>query len=205
MTGGSSRDRARRSDDGWVLAVFSVPESERQQAAHAAVAAVLARLRHGGVRRVDRARPPRRRDARRARAVRAADVRRSVPCRLPGVRRGATSRWPQWWDLARLQALYDEFLDDVRARAYARGGGAGRKDDEAEAFADYVRALTAWRRLPYLDPGLPPEVLPRDWHGARAADLFFALSAGSRRPPTATSTPSAHLTPTVLTMPRIAG
>ena len=41
-----------------------------------------------------------------------------------------------------------------------------------QAFADYVRVLTAWRRLPFLDPGLPPELLPADWHGTRAAELF---------------------------------
>ena len=48
---------------------------------------------------------------------------------------------------------------------------------EQEAFAGYVRALTDWRRLPYLDPGLPAELLPEDWIGIRAADLFFALQA----------------------------
>ena len=36
-------------------------------------------------------------------------------------------------------------------------------------------ALTAWRRLPYLDPGLPAELLPADWHGERAARTFGAL------------------------------
>ena len=49
---------------------------------------------------------------------------------------------------------------------------------------DYVRVLTSWRRLPYLDPGLPVELLPADWVGTRAADLFFALrerlEAGAR-------------------------
>jgi phenylacetic acid degradation operon negative regulatory protein len=38
-----------------------------------------------------------------------------------------------------------------------------------------VRVLTAWRRLPFLDPGLAPELLPRGWPGVRAAELFFAL------------------------------
>jgi phenylacetic acid degradation operon negative regulatory protein len=37
--------------------------------------------------------------------------------------------------------------------------------------------LTDWRRLPYLDPGLPAELLPDGWVGTRAADLFFALRA----------------------------
>jgi phenylacetic acid degradation operon negative regulatory protein len=46
-----------------------------------------------------------------------------------------------------------------------------------EAFADYMRALTDWRRLPYSDPGLPAELLPSGWIGIRAADDFFALRA----------------------------
>jgi phenylacetic acid degradation operon negative regulatory protein len=40
-----------------------------------------------------------------------------------------------------------------------------------------VRALTDWRRLPYLDPGLPAELLPDGWIGIRAAGDFFALRA----------------------------
>ena len=48
---------------------------------------------------------------------------------------------------------------------------------EREAFAGDVRVLTDWRRLPYLDPGLPAELLPEGWVGIRAADLFFALRA----------------------------
>jgi phenylacetic acid degradation operon negative regulatory protein len=44
-----------------------------------------------------------------------------------------------------------------------------------EAFADYVRALTAWRRLPYLDPGLPTDLLPASWSGTSAAETFFEL------------------------------
>ena len=43
------------------------------------------------------------------------------------------------------------------------------------AFADYVGTLTQWRRLAYLDPGLPAEVLPQRWQGARAAEVFFRL------------------------------
>jgi phenylacetic acid degradation operon negative regulatory protein len=40
-----------------------------------------------------------------------------------------------------------------------------------------VRVLTDWRRLPYLDPGLPAELLPGDWVGIRAADMFFTLQS----------------------------
>ena len=68
------------------------------------------------------------------------------------------------------EQLYQAFIDCGGAGA-RRAGGADR-GDPGQAFADYVRVLTAWRRLPFLDPGLPPELLPADWHGARAAALF---------------------------------
>jgi phenylacetic acid degradation operon negative regulatory protein len=77
----------------------------------------------------------------------------------------------RWWDLDELERRYQAFI-----RAYEpvlrrwEAGGAG-----AEAFADYVRVLTDWRRLPYSDPGLPAELLPDGWIGLRAAEAFFTL------------------------------
>ena len=78
----------------------------------------------------------------------------------------------QWWDLDRLEQLYQAFIDSA-APLLARWQ-AGRQDP-GQAFGDYVRVLTAWRRLPFLDPGLPQELLPADWDGARAAELFGQL------------------------------
>jgi phenylacetic acid degradation operon negative regulatory protein len=51
-----------------------------------------------------------------------------------------------------------------------------------DAFVDYVHVLTAWRRFPYLDPGLPAALLPAKWAGAAAADLFFELRRALERP-----------------------
>lgn len=79
----------------------------------------------------------------------------------------------RWWDLDRIQDYYAAYVRRWRpvAAAWAR-----RRRVEAEsAFADYVHALNAWRRLPYLDPGLPSELLPAGWQGTEAADVFFAL------------------------------
>jgi phenylacetic acid degradation operon negative regulatory protein len=42
--------------------------------------------------------------------------------------------------------------------------------------------LTAWRRLPYLDPGLPLALLPDDWPGVQAGDLFTDLDSRLREP-----------------------
>ena len=58
--------------------------------------------------------------------------------------------------------------------AFARSG--------EEAFAQYVRVLTDWRQLPYLDPGLPAELLPPGWIGIRAAEEFFALRSMLEEP-----------------------
>jgi phenylacetic acid degradation operon negative regulatory protein len=73
-----------------------------------------------------------------------------------------------------MRSLYDDFL-----RVYSPVLAAYRRRrtpvEPARAFTDYVTALTDWRRLPYAEPGLPPEVLPADWTGQRAADTFFEL------------------------------
>jgi phenylacetic acid degradation operon negative regulatory protein len=82
-----------------------------------------------------------------------------------------------WWDLDQIAAHYAEFLDAHRplARRVRRRAPSG-----AEAFSGYVRMLTVWRRLRYLDPGLPLELLPRRWSGVPAAELFTELDAALR-------------------------
>jgi phenylacetic acid degradation operon negative regulatory protein len=88
-------------------------------------------------------------------------------------------RVSQWWDLEALAALYAGFtaaFEPVLERWGAEADHGGR-DDEARAFADDVLLLTAWRRLPYLDPGLPVEFLPADWQGIAAERLFTTLHA----------------------------
>jgi phenylacetic acid degradation operon negative regulatory protein len=78
------------------------------------------------------------------------------------------------WDLDGLRGMYREFLfewEPVRARWAA----APPEEDELGAFLDYTSVLDRWRRFPYLDPGLPVELLPSGWEGRAAADLFFDL------------------------------
>ena len=71
------------------------------------------------------------------------------------------------------------------ASRQAHPSGSGSPDLDRAAFGDYVRALTDWRRLPYLDPGLPAELLPDGWAGVRAADVFFALRSRLAEPASA--------------------
>jgi phenylacetic acid degradation operon negative regulatory protein len=75
----------------------------------------------------------------------------------------------RWWDLPALDRLYTEFLDRYRPVEQRTAG------EPSAAFADYVEMVTRWRRLPYADPGLPLELLPADWQGLHAQDLFTRL------------------------------
>jgi len=154
--------------DGWVLAVFSVPESEREKRHQ--LRSRLSWLGFGTVGAGVWVAPahvaPEALDVlRRHRLDSYVDLFQASP--FSEVHIG------QWWDLGTLSSLYDDFLarhSAVLARYRRRSRFADR-----EAFVDYVRALTDWRRLPYSDPGLPLEILPRDWPGIRAADTFFEL------------------------------
>lgn len=81
----------------------------------------------------------------------------------------------EWWDLEALDAQYRDFLQRTAPMLDRwRSNSSGAPEF---CFADYVRALTMWRRLPYLDPGLPTSLLPRTWHGTEAAETFFELKA----------------------------
>lgn len=83
----------------------------------------------------------------------------------------------QWWDLDALGRRYAAFtaaFEPVRRR-WAGTADDGDGTADARAFADYVLLLTAWRRLPFLDPGLPVEYLPAGWAGTAAERLFTTL------------------------------
>jgi phenylacetic acid degradation operon negative regulatory protein len=65
----------------------------------------------------------------------------------------------RWWDLDALAAEYGAYLAEWES---VDGGG----------FAEYIRHLDAWRRIPFHDPGLPASGV-----SARAWDVFAALDA----------------------------
>lgn len=79
----------------------------------------------------------------------------------------------QWWDLKDIAEQYDAFTSAYSpiAEHYADGPAT----DSGRAFADYTRALTSWRPLPYVDPGLPRCYLPEKWAGDTATAVFFDL------------------------------
>jgi phenylacetic acid degradation operon negative regulatory protein len=79
----------------------------------------------------------------------------------------------QWWDLDALSAEYEQFIRCYRPLAQRIASQALTGQD---AFREYVSMLIAWQRLPYLDPGLPLELLPDSWNGVTAGDLFTEIN-----------------------------
>ena len=75
-------------------------------------------------------------------------------------------------------------LAEVLGESYLARRDATNNDFWApvRAFSDYTRALTSWRPLPYIDPGLPREYLPKAWAGDKATETFFALHDRLARP-----------------------
>ena len=168
-----SRPRATEAD-GWLVLVFSVPESERER--RHALRSLLSRLGFGTAAPGVWVAPATLYDE----TVRA--LSREGLTSYTELFRGdylgagdVAERIGEWWDLDVLTGLYAEFCAAYRPLARRR---AGRPP--ADAFAAYVPMLTAWRRMPYLDPGLPLEHLPADWPGVEAAELFASLDSRLR-------------------------
>lgn len=83
-----------------------------------------------------------------------------------------------WWDLESLAALYAEFIDQhegMLQRWQEAAPGVGDDERDRAAFAGYIPMFTRWRHFPYLDPGLPLEALPEAWKGQVAEQLFADL------------------------------
>jgi phenylacetic acid degradation operon negative regulatory protein len=69
------------------------------------------------------------------------------------------------WDLDAVRAQYEAFVDDfARVRALT---------PEA-CFRQQTLLVHAWRKFPFLDPGLPAELLPAGWPRERAHGLFVS-------------------------------
>jgi phenylacetic acid degradation operon negative regulatory protein len=163
--------------EGWLLAVFSVPESERHK--RHVLRTQLTKLGFGTAAPGVWIAPVHLRKTteevlRRLELDGYADLFQAEHLAFGAV----AEKVREWWDLDQLEALYGDFLE-THSPVLDRSRQA---PDQRAAFADYVGVLTDWRRLPYLDPGLPAELLPKQWAGARAADLFFTLQAQLEEP-----------------------
>jgi phenylacetic acid degradation operon negative regulatory protein len=84
----------------------------------------------------------------------------------PGDNRALAARC---WDLQGLNARYAEFLQTFQPYETP-----SRLSDH-ECFLVRSRLMNGYRRFPFVDPGLPPDLLPEDWVGFRAGELFRDL------------------------------
>ncbi|MFE7467699.1 PaaX family transcriptional regulator C-terminal domain-containing protein [Streptomyces sp. NPDC057499] len=172
---------ARRAtvEEGWVLVVFSVPESER--ARRHTLRTQLTRLGFGSVSAGVWIAPGHVHDEAESMLARHglrayADLFRADYLSAAGSdARELATKVRSWWDTARLQRLYVAFLAAHRPVAERIADGAAVTD--RQAFTAYIGLLTDWRRLVYLDPGVARELLPEEWSGTQAAELFDELHA----------------------------
>ncbi len=159
--------------DGWIVVVFSVPESERDKRHELRTS--LTRLGFGTA----------------APGVWVAPGNLATEARRTLERRGLSpyvdiftgdhfafgdlrSKVRSWWDLDELTELYAHFLRRYRPVVDTdKPLGASPLD----AFQTYIPMLTEWRRLPYRDPGLPLSLLPPEWNGVTAGRLFDQLNS----------------------------
>ncbi|MEV6997968.1 PaaX family transcriptional regulator C-terminal domain-containing protein [Streptomyces sp. NPDC093982] len=159
-------------DEGWVLAVFSVPESERQK--RHVLRSRLAGLGFGTAAPGVWIAPARlyeeaRHTLQRLRLEGYVDFFRGEHLGFTATAEAVA----RWWDLAAIAKEHDAFLDR-HARVLADWEQRHDTPPE-EAYRDYLLALDSWRHLPYTDPGLPARLLPANWPGARSAAVFRGL------------------------------
>ena len=173
---GDARVLQRRTpppNDGWVLAAFSIPESKRdvRYRLRSRLAKVGFAQVGGGLWIAPRALEP---DARYV--VQALGVEDHVDIfnAEHTAFRSTADAVNQWWDLPAIAREYESFTAEFKSLR-AKYDRAKKPPINVKAFTDYTRTLTAWRPLPYNDPGLPREYLPKTWSGDQATALFYAL------------------------------
>jgi phenylacetic acid degradation operon negative regulatory protein len=67
------------------------------------------------------------------------------------------------WDLSEVETRYEEFIAEFSTLE--------PKDGPATLHAQTL-LVHEWRRFPFLDPQLPADLLPQNWRGTPAAQLF---------------------------------
>lgn len=165
-----------RIDDPWALAIFSVPETQRSR--RHVLRTQLTRLGFGTLAPGVWIAPARLIPETEA-TLRRHDLTDCVDLYEARYRNFATLQdmVERAWDLDTLDAMYKQFLADTEQvlHRWSSTEEATASRAERDAFVDYINALHQWRRLPFLDPGLPADVLPSDWAGTRARLVFLDL------------------------------
>ena len=72
------------------------------------------------------------------------------------------------WDLPALAEAYQVFIKETEALLQ----DLTPETSDEHAFAARFQMVHEWRKFLFSDPGLPDELLPEDWPGREAAELF---------------------------------
>ncbi|MCP9205691.1 PaaX family transcriptional regulator [Streptomyces sp. NEAU-Y11] len=159
---------------GWLLAVFSVPEQERHK--RHLLRSRLSRLGFGTAAPGVWIAPDQLYDETRH------TLQRLGLAPYVDLFRGAHAGFTptaeavrRWWDLDELAARHRAFLADHEPVLHRWSERGPSPEDAEDAYRDHLLALDSWRLLPYADPGLPAALLPEDWPGVRAAEVFARL------------------------------
>lgn len=80
------------------------------------------------------------------------------------------------WDLSKTNVAYSMFLNkyQVHLTDIVTKLEDGKLSDN-KCFVERVTLTNEYRKFPFLDPGLPEELLPPDWLGGKAVNLFKTL------------------------------
>lgn len=78
------------------------------------------------------------------------------------------------WDLDKIHRRYADFILEYQPRyeKYQQRMKQGEIIEPNECFVERFNLIHEYRRLPYLDPDLPEELLPDSWLRPQAAALF---------------------------------
>jgi len=80
----------------------------------------------------------------------------------------------QCWDLGRIHERYANFIAKYRPKLeeHLKRLQAGGTIEPSECFVERFNLIHEYRKLPFLDPDLPQELLPENWLRPQAAALF---------------------------------
>jgi phenylacetic acid degradation operon negative regulatory protein len=78
------------------------------------------------------------------------------------------------WDINRIHKRYADFITEHRRKLdeYKKRLKNGKSIYPSEYFAERFMLIHEYRRLPYIDPDLPEELLPKNWLRSEASALF---------------------------------
>jgi phenylacetic acid degradation operon negative regulatory protein len=78
------------------------------------------------------------------------------------------------WDLGKIHDRYAKFIAKYRPKleSHLKRLQAGETIEPSECFVERFNLIHEYRKLPFLDPDLPRELLPEDWLRPQAAALF---------------------------------